>query len=115
MARTPTPTTHHVAIVNDHSQHRVVPGQLVAGGGDLVVFHSVAAGAVRLMFPTPIVADSATGKPLKRLLLAAGGSARATVIGGEAARPGSYTYLVYCEEVDELALGGSQPKIIIYK
>ena len=115
MARKPATTTHHVAVVNDHAQHRVVPGQLVVGSGDQVIFHSVAAGAVRLIFPTPVLADPANGKPLRKLSLAAGGEGAAMVLGGEGVRPGSYTYLVYCEEVDELAIGGSQPKIIIYR
>lgn len=115
MAKRPAPGTHHVAVVNDHGQHRVVPGQIVTGGGDLVVFHSLTAGGVRLMFPTPILADSSTGRPLERLTLGAGGSAEATVIGGRSLRPGSHTYLVYCEEVDDLAVGGSQPRIIIYR
>lgn len=115
MERTWAPSTHHVAVVNDHGQHRVDPGRLVAGGGDIVVFHSLTAGGVRLIFPKPILADSSSGAPLESLTLTAGGFAEARVIGGESLRPGSHTYLVYCEEVDDLAVGGSQPRIIIYR
>jgi len=110
-----TPATHHVAIAEDHGQRRVVPGHLVAGAGDAVLFHAVGGGAVRLFFPTPFLADPDTGKPLERLTLEAGGTAVATVPAGDALRPGSHTYMAYCEEADDLAVGGSQPKIIIYR
>jgi len=114
MSSTPTSRTHHAAIVNDHGRYLVAPGHLVATAGDEIAFHSAAAGRVTLHFPTPVLMD-AHGAPVERCELPDNGTATFRVADRERVRPGSYTYLAYCTAADELALGGSQPKIIIYR
>ena len=102
--------THKVGIIRDKPAFKVKPGKQKACAGDTVVFHSAGAGAVHLFFPKAILRDAA-GQPIHRLTVDAATDASGEVFGEE----GTYTYVAFCEESDDVAVGDSQPKIIIYR
>jgi len=102
--------THKVGIHKDKPKFKVKPGRQDAREGDTVAFYSDNAGVVHLFFPKPILRDAA-GQPIHWLEVNASTDASGEVFGA----PGTYTYLAYCEDSDDVAEGNSQPKIIIYR
>jgi hypothetical protein len=104
-----------VVLVNDRGQAHVVPGKLVVCEGETIAFKSVGAGDVSLVFPRGILVDASDGEePVTEVCFTEETSPEFTArLNG--LKPGIFTYAAYCRAVNDVALGGSQPKIIIYR
>ena len=114
MAKEASVTEHRVVLVVDRGQPEVVPGKLVVCEGDVIVFQSVGAGGVTLVFPAGILVDGGSGEPVTHRDFAEEERPR-LVARLSGVRPGVFTYAAYCRASNDVAIGGSQPKIIIYR
>lgn len=111
---------HLVVFVKDRGQPIAVPGKLVVGNGDEIVFHSVDVGPVSLLFPDGIVATVPGGVQVSGAEIKDSQHPVRVYVNLDTAAdrgPGLYSYAAYCRdrEVEDFAVGGSQPKIIIYR
>ena len=110
-----TVNRHRVVLVNDRGQACAVPGKLVVREGDEIVFQSVGAGEVSLVFPRGIlVADSGGAEPGVDYRFRED-ETPVFIARLSGVEPGIYTYAAYCRALNDVALGGSQPRIIIYR
>jgi hypothetical protein len=108
-------STHRVVFVNDRGQAIAVPGKLVVKQGDLIEFHSVDVGRVTLVFPKGILIAKDGRAPVCEYHLDQHAAVTFIVQVDEKRSPGMFSYAAYCHGLDDVALGGSQPKIIIYE
>jgi hypothetical protein len=114
----PTGHTHRVVFVVDHGQPTAVPPKLLVHSGDEILFRSVDAGPVSLVFPNGILAGMPGGVPVNDITVAKTGvDVRLYVVLDEGRHPGAYAYTAFCrrEGIDDAAVGASQPRIIIYE
>ena len=117
MSQQPNGTIHRVVFVSDRGQPVAAPGRLVVSTGDEIIFRSVDVGPVSLQFPAGILADL-SGKEVTAIDIPGSGLEVQLVFRrGEQRHPGLYSYAAFCRGrgLDDAALGGSQPKIIIYQ
>jgi hypothetical protein len=106
---------HLVVFVNDHGQAIAVPGTLSVKQGDLVEFRSVDVGRVSLVFPRGILVARDNAAPVCDHHLEPHAAVTFAVSLDKEREPGLFSYVAYCRGLDHAALGGSQPKIIIYE
>ena len=111
---------HLVVFVNDRGKPIAVPGHLVVSNGDEIVFHSVDVGPVSLLFPDGIVATVPGGVQVRGAEIQDSRHPTRVYVNLDAVAergPGLYSYAAYCRDraIEDFAVGGSQPKIIIYQ
>jgi hypothetical protein len=114
----PTGHTHRVVFVIEHGQPVAVPGKVVVHTGDEIVFQSVNAGPVSLVFPNGILAGMPGGVPVNGAEIVKNGhEVRFYALLDSGREPGSYAYVAFCRGggIDDAAIGGSQPRIIIFE
>jgi len=96
---------HRVVIIANSSSCRIVPGHIVVGRDDTILFSAIGS-EVRLFFPNPAIFEG--GKEL--LTLTPSNSVEVRVVSEVA---GSYAYSAYCALTGRFATGGSDGEIII--
>jgi hypothetical protein len=112
----PKPVTSHlVVLVNDRGQALAVPGTLVVKEGEKIAFKSVGAGDVSLVFPRGILLAAPDDKEPVTEHRITGDQTPEFTACLKGVKPGIFTYAAYCRAVNDVALGGSQPRIIIYR
>jgi hypothetical protein len=108
-------TSHRVVFVNDHGQALAVPGVLVVKQGDEIAFQSVDVGPISLVFPSGVLTHKEGGGPAMEHHLEEHASASFIALLDKHRNPGIFSYVAYCRGLDGAAVGGSQPRIIIYQ
>lgn len=108
------PRTHVVAIAQCDDRRRVVPGHLLVKKGDKIIFQSIGAGPLVVMFPRPIFEENQESGENQNCRINIedreyGDSGPLTVI----ADPGCYPYVAFNADVCSFAEGGSEPKVIV--
>ncbi len=110
---------HLVVFVNDRGQPIAVPGKVMVQTGDEIVFRSVDTGPVSLVFPSGILAGVPGGVPVRGAEIKDSGyEVRLYVhVDRDERQPGLFSYAAFCRGrgIDDAAVGGSQPRIIIYQ
>ncbi len=101
---------HRVVFIVDRGQPIAVPGSVVVSKGDVITFQSVGAGHVSLLFPQRVLQT-----PDKEPAAAGELDSKKAKDYRVAGTPGAYSYVAFCRDVGEVAIGNSQPRIIIYQ
>lgn len=107
-------TQYHVVFVRDKDVCLAVPGHLAVQAGDEITFHSAGAGKISVMFPVAVLKNQAGG-PVDRHEVDPEVREATPLKVDDKRKPGCYTYVAYCHDGGRFAVGGSEPKIIIYR
>ena len=97
---------HRIVIITDGCSSRIVPGHIVVGPDDTILFSAIGSD-VRLFFPNPGIFVGAGN--LEDLIP----KTKTLQVTVTSRTPGSYVYAAYCAGPGRFATGGSDGEIII--